>query len=82
MKYWYQIRPEDAVDITLPDPDIQGPLTMGGDPCPWPWEPPTLAGLPIGQYHCNFCGEMCVAGMPHTDYRYEPDPPTPQTGTP
>jgi hypothetical protein len=42
---------------------------MEGEECPWPWEPQQLAGAPMGQYHCGYCGEMCIAGMEHTDYR-------------
>lgn len=29
-------------------------------------DPRELAGLPIGMYHCPECGEMVLAGMPHT----------------
>jgi hypothetical protein len=65
---WYDIAPADAVDIALPRPDIRGPITMDGTPCPWPWEPQQLKGAPIGQYHCGHCGEMVIAGWPHTDY--------------
>lgn len=71
MKYWHEIEPKDAVGIVLPADGIIGPLTMEGDPCPWPWEPPQLAGLPIGQYHCPYCLEMVIAGMNHIDYREE-----------
>lgn len=28
-------------------------------------QPILLAGLPLGQYHCEVCGEMQVAGMAH-----------------
>lgn len=69
MRKWHEITPEEAVNITLPHPDIEGPLTMEGEECPWPWEPQQLVGVPMGQYHCRYCGEMCVAGFPHTDYR-------------
>lgn len=66
--HWTEISPKDAVDIVLPRDDIIGPVTMEGDPCPWPWEPQQLGGTPMGQYHCNYCGEMNVAGMQHVDY--------------
>lgn len=32
---------------------------------PCPGKPEALAGQPIGMYHCEFCGEMQIAGMPH-----------------
>ena len=33
----------------------------------WPCQgtPEDLAGQPIGMYHCEFCGEMQLAGVPH-----------------
>ena len=33
----------------------------------WPChgKPEELAGQPIGMYHCEFCGEMQLAGTPH-----------------
>lgn len=70
---WHEIAPEDAVNITLPDPRIDGPLAMSGDPCPWPWEPQQLIGVPLGQYHCSYCGSMCLAGAAHPDYRDDGD---------
>ena len=66
---WYEIEPKDAVNITLPSEGIVGPLTMEGHECPWPWEPQQLLGVPLGQYHCGYCGEMVIAGMRHLDYR-------------
>lgn len=72
-RMWYDIEPADAVNIVLPAEGIVGPLTMEGDPCPWPWEPQQLVGVPMGMYHCPHCGEMCVAGVPHPDYREAPD---------
>lgn len=69
VRNWFDISPEDAQGIELPRPDIRGPLTMDGRACPWPWEPQQLVGAPMGQYHCGYCGEMCVAGVPHPDYR-------------
>jgi hypothetical protein len=32
---------------------------------PCPGKPEALAGMPIGMYHCEFCGEMQLAGTPH-----------------
>jgi hypothetical protein len=29
----------------------------------------TLVGVPMGQYHCSYCGAMVIAGIPHLDYR-------------
>lgn len=66
---WFEIAPADAINIVLPRDDIRGPLTSEGLPCPWPWEPQQLVGAPLGQYHCPYCGEMVVAGVPHPDYR-------------
>lgn len=67
---WYDIEPKDATGINLHNrPDIQAPLNEEGEPCPWPWEPQQLKGVPLGQYHCNYCGAMCAAGLPHPDYR-------------
>lgn len=36
-------------------------------------QPLLLAGAPLGQYHCEVCGEMCVAGIAHVppDEDYE-----------
>lgn len=68
---WQDIEPKDAVEIRLPRDDIEGPLNELGQPCPWPWEPQQLKGAPIGQFHCSYCGAMCIAGMPHPDYTGE-----------
>jgi len=65
---WHDIAPADAVNISLPYEGIEGPLTSFGERCPWPWEPQQLLGAPLGMYHCGYCGEMVVAGLPHTDY--------------
>ena len=67
---WFEIDPADAADITLPHPQIEGPLDDDGNECPWPWEPQQLKGAPLGQYHCGYCGSMVVAGVPHPDSRY------------
>jgi hypothetical protein len=32
---------------------------------PCPGKPEALAGMPIGMYHCEFCGEMQLAGSTH-----------------
>lgn len=71
-RHWSTIDPKDAEDITLPRDDIEGPLTQDGRTCPWPWEPQQLVGAPLGQYHCPYCGEMVIAGIPHVDYAEEP----------
>jgi hypothetical protein len=67
--HWTEIAPKDAVDLRLPQSGIVGPLNEAGEPCPWPWEPQQLAGAPMGQYHCPYCGAMVLAGAPHVDYR-------------
>lgn len=61
--------PNDAVDIILPNDELEGPLTSDGEECPWPWDPERLANTPLGMYHCGYCGEMVMAGLPHPDYR-------------
>lgn len=68
-KRWQDIEPADALDLDLRQrPDITAPLNELGERCPWPWEPQQLSGMPLGQYHCAFCGAMVVAGVPHLDY--------------
>ena len=72
---WQDITPADAADqkINLSErADISAPLNEMGERCPWPWEPQQLVGVPMGQYHCGFCGAMVVAGVPHPDYRETP----------
>jgi len=75
VKAWWEITPEDAVEIRLPAEGIVGPMNEMGEECPWPWEPQMLSRAPMGQYHCNYCGAMAVAGVPHPDYRdhFSPD---------
>lgn len=68
-RHWTEIAPADAVDIKLPRDDIEGPYNEFGKPCPWPWDPQQLVGAPLGQYHCPYCGSMCMAGLEHPDYR-------------
>jgi len=73
---WYDIEPKDAVDIDCTErPDLDPPWVEHdlreeyGNVCPWPWEPQQLVGVPMGQYHCGYCGSMVCAGVPHPDYR-------------
>lgn len=67
---WFDIDPKDAVGIDLSVRlDITAPLNEEGERCPWPWQPQLDAGLPIGMYHCRYCGTMVVAGVPHPDYK-------------
>ena len=67
---WTDIEPKDAMSINLLErTDITAPLNEMGERCPWPWEPQQLVGAPLGQYHCPYCGAMCVAGMEHFDYQ-------------
>lgn len=77
MKRWQDIAPADATEIDLSKRlDITAPLNENGERCPWPWDPQQLKGAPIGQYHCGYCGAMCLAGVEHPDYGIEgPTPP-------
>lgn len=36
-----------------------------GDKVSCPGKPEDRKGLPIGMYHCEFCGVMLIAGLPH-----------------
>lgn len=75
MTSWRDIEPADAVGIDLSERlDIEAPLNENGERCPWPWEPQQLVGAPMGQYHCSYCGAMCVAGCSHIDYGREDSP--------
>jgi hypothetical protein len=66
---WYDIAPKDAVSINCATrPDLNPPRNEVGEICPWPWEPQQLVGAPLGQFHCPYCGAMCMAGMRHPDY--------------
>lgn len=59
----------EAVDIDCRErPDLDPPKNENDEVCPWPWGPQQLVGVPLGQYHCEYCGAMCVAGMEHPDY--------------
>lgn len=68
MIHWTNIDPRDATNITLPNGDTHGPKNEFGEECSWPWEPQQMIGFPMGIYHCNYCGAMCLAGKPHPDY--------------
>lgn len=69
MTTWRDIEPKDATELSLPHDGVHGPLNSLGEECPWPWEPQQLVGVPMGQYHCSYCGDMVIAGQPHLDYR-------------
>ena len=72
--HWSEIAPEDATEIDLAERlDIDAPVNEAGERCPWPWEPQQLVGVPLGQYHCPYCGAMVIAGVPHIDYSDLPD---------
>lgn len=72
MSHWTDFSPEEARDLDLSKRlDIVAPLNEEGERCPWPWEPQQLVGVPMGQYHCLYCGAMVIAGVPHLDYREE-----------
>jgi hypothetical protein len=73
---WEDIQPADAVDLNLASPTawvrhIRAPRNEIGEPCPWPWEPQQLKGVPLGQYRCSYCLGMNVAGVPHLNWRPE-----------
>jgi hypothetical protein len=69
MIQWYDIKPQDALALDLATQlEITAPLNEMGERCPWPWEPQQLVGVPMGQYHCGYCGAMVLAGIPHLDY--------------
>lgn len=69
-QWWYEISPAEAADLDLSVRlDIGAPLNEQGERCPWPWEPQQRVGVPLGQYHCGYCGAMCIAGIRHLDYR-------------
>jgi len=69
MKHWTDYDVEAALDLDLSKrTDIYAPLNENGERCPWPWDPQQLKDAPIGQYHCPYCGAMCLAGLPHPDY--------------
>ena len=43
-------------------------MTKSKWPCPG--KPDALVGQPIGMYHCEFCGEMQLAGVPHLEPQF------------
>ena len=66
---WYDIEPKDALNIDCRTrPDLNPPVNEEGEVCPWPWGPQQLEGAPVGQHHCQYCGAMVMAGLPHLDY--------------
>ena len=68
-RVWTDIQPADATEIDLAtDLTITAPLNENGERCPWPWGPQQMVGAPLGQYHCDYCGAMVMAGIPHIDY--------------
>lgn len=72
VREWFSVTPAEALarDLDLSvDLEYSAPLNELGDRCPWPWEPQQLGGLPIGHYHCRYCGAMVLAGYRHMDYR-------------
>ena len=70
MTHWSEIAPADATELDLSERlDIDAPLNEMGERCPWPWEPQQLVNVPLGQYHCPYCGAMVIAGVPHVDWR-------------
>lgn len=58
-----------AVSLVYEDGRWRLPYGDDGTPCPWPFDPMFMAGQPIGQYHCGWCGSMVVAAFPHPDYK-------------
>lgn len=68
---WTDLTPAGAANVDLTDPrwaGVAAPHNELGQRCPWPWGPQQLGGAPMGQYHCEYCGAMVVAGLPHLDY--------------
>lgn len=69
MSAWTDYTPQEAGDLNLAErTDITAPHNEEGERCPWPWEPQQLVNVPLGQYHCPYCGAMVLAGMAHLDY--------------
>jgi hypothetical protein len=73
-EFWYDITPAEAKERFGENPNgaigsgIRLPVNEMGEECPWPWEPQQLVGVPMGQYHCGYCGAMVLAGVLHFDY--------------
>ncbi len=38
-----------------------------------PYEPEHLIGIPLGQFHCEVCGMMIVAGLTHPPIKWVGD---------
>lgn len=73
-KNWSDIEPAEAAKLSRDELErVDRPTNENGETCPWPWEPQQLAGAPLGQFHCSYCGGMQVAGLPHLDHRGEPE---------
>jgi hypothetical protein len=69
--HWTEYTPQEALaqELDLSKRlDIFAPRNEEGQRCPWPWEPEQLVNVPLGQYHCPYCGAMVLAGLPHLDY--------------
>lgn len=76
MRLWSDITPADAAGLDLTQhPEITAPVNEFGERCPWPWEPQQMKDVPIGMYHCPYCGAMVIAGLPHVDYSKTTDIP-------
>lgn len=59
-----------AASLTYRDGQWLQPLSSDGTPCPFPMDPLLISpSAPIGMYHCHWCGDMVVAGLPHGDRR-------------
>jgi hypothetical protein len=59
-----------AASLSYQDGQWLQPLNFVGEPCPFPMDPLLMPkGAPLGQYHCPYCGDMVVAGLPHGDWR-------------
>lgn len=52
-------------DFWVEDTGVDWGEYQGKKRRPCPELPELLLGLPIGQYHCPYCGVMCLAGIAH-----------------
>lgn len=69
---WMMFTPAQAAALKLDLVEhtvISAPVNEMGERCPWPWDPQQLGGVPLGMYHCPYCGGMVVAGMVHLDHQ-------------
>ena len=74
LRSWRDVTPEEAALLTKEQLElIDRPTNEVGETCPWPWDPQQLEGAPLGQYHCSYCLGMQIAGLPHADWREDPD---------